>query len=81
MGANSFLYEKIPISMGGNNENDRVASPESVSIHLKHGVYSFKKEAVSVGANSFLLKFILTKKGGKNGNSVKASPGSISMDL
>ena len=24
-----------PIYMGGNNENDRVASPESVPIHLK----------------------------------------------
>ena len=23
-----------PVHMGGNNENDRVASPESVSIHL-----------------------------------------------
>ena len=37
MGANSFLYETTPISIGGNKENDRVASPESVSIHLKLG--------------------------------------------
>ena len=35
MGANSFPYEVIPIYMGGNNENDRVDSPESVPIHLK----------------------------------------------
>ena len=35
MGANSFLYEMTPICIGGNNENDRVASPESVPIHLK----------------------------------------------
>ena len=33
--ANSFLHEMTPIHMGGNNENDRVASPESVTIHLK----------------------------------------------
>ena len=38
-GANYFLYEVTPIYMGGNNENDRVASPESVSIHLK--VYGY----------------------------------------
>ena len=30
MGANSLFYEMTPIYMGGNNENDRVASPESV---------------------------------------------------
>ena len=36
IGANSFLYEKNPIIyMEGNNENDRVASPESVPMHLK----------------------------------------------
>ena len=35
MGANSFRYEMTPIYMGGNNERDRVASPESVPIHLK----------------------------------------------
>ena len=35
MGANSFFYEKTPIYMGGNNENDRVASPESIPIQLK----------------------------------------------
>ena len=34
MGANSFLYEMTPVYMGGNNENDRVASPESLLIHL-----------------------------------------------
>ena len=34
VGANSFPYEMTPIHMGGNNENDRVASPESVPIHL-----------------------------------------------
>ena len=31
MGANSFLYEMIPICMGSNKEDDRVVSP----IHLK----------------------------------------------
>ena len=35
MGANSFHYGMIPIYMGGNNENDRSACPESVTIHLK----------------------------------------------
>ena len=29
MGTNSFVYEMVPIYMGGNNENERVASPES----------------------------------------------------
>ena len=33
-GANSFLYEMTPIYMGDINENDRVASPESIPIHL-----------------------------------------------
>ena len=33
-GANSVLYEMTPISMGGNNVNDRVASPESVPINF-----------------------------------------------
>ena len=34
MGTNSFLYEMTPIYVGDNNENDRVASPESVHIHF-----------------------------------------------
>ena len=34
MGANSFLYEMTPISVGGNNENESVAYPESLSMHL-----------------------------------------------
>ena len=39
MGANSFLYEMIPIYVGGNNENDRLASLEStVELRwLEHG--------------------------------------------
>ena len=36
MGADSFLYEMTPIYMGGNNENDRVAFPESIPIHLNN---------------------------------------------
>ena len=35
IGANSFLYEMTQLYIGGTNENDRVASPESVLIHLK----------------------------------------------
>ena len=35
MAANSFLYVMTPIYMGATNANDRVASPESVSTHLK----------------------------------------------
>ena len=31
--ANSFLYGMTPIYMQGNNENDRVASRESIPIH------------------------------------------------
>ena len=34
MGANSFSYEMTPIIMSGNNENDRVALPESIPIHF-----------------------------------------------
>ena len=34
IGANSFFYEMTLIYMGGHNENNRVASPESESIHL-----------------------------------------------
>ena len=33
MGAKSFLYEMTPTYKGGNNENGRVASLESVLIH------------------------------------------------
>ena len=32
---NSFFYEMTPIYMESNNDNDRVASPENVLIHLK----------------------------------------------
>ena len=47
MGANSFLYEMTPIYKRGNNENDRVASPESVHIHLNmNGHTSFYSEWV-----------------------------------
>ena len=35
MGINSFLNEMTTIYMGGNSENDRVASPVTVPIHLK----------------------------------------------
>ena len=35
MGANSFFYEMTPNYIGGSNENDSVASPESVLIHFK----------------------------------------------
>ena len=34
MGANSLLYEKTQIYMGGNIETDRVASPGSISVYL-----------------------------------------------
>ena len=35
MGSNSFFYEMTKTYVGGSNENDRVTSPESISIHLK----------------------------------------------
>ena len=34
MGANTFRKEMTPIYMAGNNENDRVASSESVPVTL-----------------------------------------------
>ena len=39
MGANSYLYVMTPIYMGGNNENDRVASLENVPITLNPKVH------------------------------------------
>ena len=42
MGA-TFLYEMTPIYMQGNKENDGVASPEGVPIHLKFFQFSFVK--------------------------------------
>ena len=39
MGANPFLYEMTPIEMGSNNENYRIASPESVPIHLTRKIF------------------------------------------
>ena len=45
MGANSFFYEMTPIYMGGNNENDRVASPESVPFHLNVNGYTLSGAA------------------------------------
>ena len=41
MSKNSFLYDMTPVYMGGNNENDRVASPESRAIHLKRLFFFF----------------------------------------
>ena len=35
MGANSSLYEMTQIYEGDNNENDILASPESVRTHIK----------------------------------------------
>ena len=35
MGASSFLHELTPIYMGGNNENDRVASPKVYPYSLR----------------------------------------------
>ena len=54
MGANSFLYEMTPIIMGGNNENDRVASPESVPIHLN--MATFNKQTLSKEATIYIPK-------------------------
>ena len=34
LGENSFLYEMTAIYMGGNSENDRVASPKSEPIYF-----------------------------------------------
>ena len=39
LGANSYLYEMTPIQKEGKNENDRVASPESVPITLNPKVH------------------------------------------
>ena len=38
MGANPFLYKMTQIYMRGDNTIDRVASPESVRIHLKYSL-------------------------------------------
>ena len=52
MGANSFLYEMTPIYLGANNENDRVASPESVhyspSEYIKHVCFGERRKEMSI---------------------------------
>ena len=60
MGANSFLYEMTPINMGGNNENDRVASPESVPSRLIFRLAdNLGKWTFFGGKLSFYAEFIL----------------------
>ena len=44
VGANSCPYKMTPFYMGGNNDNDRVASPESVSIHLNESCCIFSTD-------------------------------------
>ena len=56
MGANSFLFEKTQIYIGGNNENDRVTSLESVPIHLKTKLFHFAAIMVIIlGVPSFRI--------------------------
>ena len=43
MGADCFLYEMTPIYMGGSNEDDRVASSESVPIHFNSNTVKILK--------------------------------------
>ena len=62
MGANSFLHEMTPIYMGGNNENDRVASPESISSHLEFRYFRLilkapNKNCIRRHLNILLLSF------------------------
>ena len=69
-----FCYELMPIYMGGNNENDTVASPESVPIYLNFWgirnnadpVYIVTQTICIRGVNttlseSYLKKRLLTK--------------------
>ena len=44
VGANSCPYKMTPIYMGGNYDNDRVASHESVSIHLNESCCIFSTD-------------------------------------
>ena len=44
VGANSCPYKMTPFYMGGNYDNDRVASPESVSIHLNESCCIFSTD-------------------------------------
>ena len=58
MGANSFLYEMTPSYMGGNSDNDRVASPECVPIHLMEYGYTFIfcfLSAIFIKGNNFCV--------------------------
>ena len=41
MGTNSSLYEMSSIYMAGNNENDRVATSESVPFHRKEQTFQY----------------------------------------
>ena len=44
VGANSCPYKMTPFYMGGNYDNDRVGSPESVSIHLNESCCIFSTD-------------------------------------
>ena len=44
-GANSFLSELTPVDKGGKTKNGRVASPESVPIHLKMCGYTIMESS------------------------------------
>ena len=56
MGACYFLYEMTSIYIGGNNENDKVAFPESVLFHFNIGLLVYKTDlAVHFTDFSFLI--------------------------
>ena len=57
-GANSFLSDLIRIQKGGKNENGRVASPESVPIHLKMHDYTTKGNQSGLKASPSLLQTV-----------------------
>ena len=52
-GANSFLLELTPNEMGGKkSKNRRVASPESIPIHLKLQLLLLEQQDLSQGQDS-----------------------------
>ena len=60
-GPNCSLYVMIPVYMGGNNENDRVASPESETHSPKENLLSSEVIAVRILKNFRILTAITSE--------------------
>ena len=56
--ANSVLYEMTSVGMGGSNENDRIALPDSVPIQLKtaqRNRFCYTPQKIKLSCRFFLI--------------------------